>query len=221
MGNNNATERLYQLPKRPKLTSSARGGLHGAYAVARSPILALIIAVLAWTIPNAQIRTLLTWGALAVGLAALGTIAEYVWRWWRYLRDLERRLNRFRSLVLSNANVDDATAGEFLYSIVAIGEDGGSVQIVVAAQIGCGLRVGSKLWVVHTLTKETWGTVEVTSMDAETAKAQPTDRARPEFWESLEDRMKKDPSPPQGFHLEPAVTFAVPERKLRKTRKKA
>jgi hypothetical protein len=221
MANHDTKEQLYQLPKRPKLTSSARGSLHHAYAIARSPILALLIAVLAWTIPNAKIRTLLTWGALAVGLAALGTIAVYLWRWWRYLRDLERRINRFRALVLSNANIDDAAAGEFLYPIVAIGEDAGTVQMVIAAQPGCGLRVGSKLWVVHTLTKETWGTVEVTSIDAETAKARPTDRARPEFWESLEDRMKRDPSPPLGFHLEPAVTFEVPERKLRRTRKKA
>jgi hypothetical protein len=216
-----AIDHLYSPPKRPKLIVSAKGGFKRVLTVASSPIVALVIAILAWTIPHAEARTLLSDAILIVAFLASCSLIEYLWRWWKYLRELEKRLHRFRSLVLSNANIDDSIAGDFRYTLAGIGDHEGTVQLVINAPVGCGLRTGSKLLMVQTLTKEIWGTVEVVGLDGTMAKARPTNRTRPEFWENLEDRMRKDPAPPMGFHLEPAVTFAAPTVKIRRRRKKA
>jgi hypothetical protein len=220
MSNTSKGEKLYERPGRPRFFTSATGGLRRTLRVLSSPILALAIAVCAWTIPKAQIHTLLMWAIFFVGLSAAGTIFEFGWRWWQYLGELERLLSRFREMVLSNANIEDRPGSNFAYSISAIEDMAGTVVLIIPKSKEGGLRVGSRLWTIHTSTGKSWGTVEVVSIEEDRARAKPIDRSVPAFWERLEDQMRKDPSPPSGFHLEPAVTLGSPMPKIRRRRKK-
>lgn len=64
---------------------------------------------------------------------------------------------------------------------------------------------GMRLDVVVKHSKEEWGTVEVVSDEEDAYLAIPFDRRNADFFESLEDRMKFDLSPPKGVVLVPTV----------------
>jgi hypothetical protein len=215
--------KLYERPRRPRFRSSTQTASTRVLRLLSSPLLALLIAICAWTIPSQQGRHLLRWAVLVLAVFPLWIICEYALRWWRSLVELEQRVQAFRTLVLRNANVADAPGSDFKFPINAITNESGTVHLIVPIGSASGLQVGSRLWTVHTLTHDVWGTVEVTSVSESegVARAKPIDRAKPEFWDDLEDRMRKDPSPPRDFHLEPAVTFDREKRTLRPSKTRA
>jgi hypothetical protein len=85
------------------------------------------------------------------------------------------------------------------------------VNLIVELADNSGLRPDSLLDVVASATGEVWGYVKVSRVVDRQGWAYPIDRKNPEFWERLEDRMKSDPSPPPGIHMEPFVPPAIRE----------
>jgi hypothetical protein len=171
--------------------------------IASSPLLALTVALAAWAIPSVHLRIIVDWVLALISTASLYTIWIYWWRWWQYIRSLESRGEETRALILSRTGFDLAEGGVYSYQISAIANRDGTVHFVLPVTMGCGLRIGARLAAIHTATSERWGAVEVVEMDETSAHAKPVDRSHPAFWEKLEDRMRHDPSAPEGFHLEP------------------
>ncbi len=195
---------LLQKPRKPSFQESVLSSAKGARGFLGSPLLAFVIAILAFVVPNVEIRIMLQGLLILVALSALASVGVYIRQWYQYIAELEHRVTMLRSIVLTRAGVDETAVDDDLkYSISAIANRDGTVCLVIADTSG--LRVGSLLDVVVTNTREIWGSIEVSEKLDNGTLARPLDRANPEFWESLEDRMNTDPSPPPGIHLEPTM----------------
>lgn len=194
----------FQLPQRPSYRASSLSSAKRILGFLSSPLLALFVAILAWTIPNVTIQTVLRVFLGIIILSVIVVVVDYLRRWYGYVTSLERRSFSLRSVLLESAEIDgQLSMSRIRYSISAIANRSGTVHLVLPE--ASGLRVGSLLDVIATVTGDVWGTVEVRDILSGQALAVPFDRTQPEFWEHLEDRMKRDPSPPSGFHLEPFV----------------
>ena len=88
-----------------------------------------------------------------------------------------------------------------------IGDKEGSVVIRLAVGSNDNVAVRSRFEVSNTATKERWGTVEVVELEEASCVCRVFDRIKVDFWDVLESRMGKDPSPPAGV----AFTRQVPE----------
>jgi len=170
-----------------------------------SPVFALVASVVFWASPTPGLGKLLRLGVPAATVVILlCVVCAYYLRVVEYYREVDSILMSLRSVVLNKAGVTGpGPSGNFEYEISGISEESGSIRLVLDEASSSALRVGTTLAVIAIATGEEWGTVRITELEGSRAKASVVDRKRPEFWESLEDRMKTDPSPPPGFHLSP------------------
>jgi len=195
---------LLGLPRRPAFLATSVGAIKSSLILAGSPVAALVIAVTVWLSPSPGIAAVVKY-AVWIPVAMVVFIGwKYLWGVYRYFIAIKASLLRLRTTVLMVANINDpGPAGNFRFCISGIADQSGTVQIVLDHASSRSVRLGACLTVVATDTRDEWGTVRVVQFIEGLARAEVTDRKRPEFWESLEDRMKTDPSPPTGFHLEP------------------
>ncbi len=196
--------------KRPTYLEATRRISKRSYVIVTSSLLALVIAVLSWLIPSPPFREFLQWLFIAIlsifVLVLISSTVIYIIQMFQYVSRLEQKISQIRGSLLALSGIDDVEPGsELRYSIASITDEQGTVNLVVELAENPGLRQGSRLDVVVSVTGEVWGHVEVAHLVEKQAWAHPIDRRNPEFWERLEDRMKSDPSPPPGVHLEPTV----------------
>lgn len=163
----------------------------------------MVLSLGAWAFPNPNISLVFKLCLIVPVLAISGVVTGYALALRRYHLEIRERHARLRDTVLAAAGLSGAgNLADLRFAIRGIAEHEGTVHLVLdkAASV---LRCGAILAVVSSRTLDEWGTVEVLGVVDGLPRAAPVDRRRPEFWESMEDRMKTDPSPPEGFHLEP------------------
>ena len=78
----------------------------------------------------------------------------------------------------------------------------GGVVLRVGIKAAEGTDFDQMLNVYDTVNNDLWGQVSLVEVQSSSSLYEPIDRANPEFWEHLEDRMKYDTSPPPGIRLE-------------------
>ena len=83
-------------------------------------------------------------------------------------------------------------------SATGIGDQEGSVVVSLALGENNGISIGDLFQVVNIATKEQLGTVQSMTAEKTSCLCAVTDRVNVEFWEELESRMRRDPSPPFG-----------------------
>lgn len=196
--------RILRVPRRPSWRASALRSWRWIAAFYSS--VAIITFIAALQLAQEKIEWSAIRGAAKWSLRAciILFICDLLFRWWLYVRDLEFRANYVRRLLLRvagiNADAPVAEARQRLHGITA-GSDG-TVRMLVYPVGGSGLDVGSELAVVDDATVAVFGRIRVETVSNGYATAVPFDRNNPEFWEHLEDRMRRDTTPPPGVHLE-------------------
>ena len=205
-------EELLSPPEPPRLASWIKHATRRNLILVGSPLVTFVLSVGVWTSPNPSVslvfKLCLILPVLAIARVAIG----YGLALHRYDLEIRERHARLREIVLAAAGLRGAgNLADLRFAIRGIAEHEGTVQLVLdkAASV---LRSGVILAVVSSRTLDEWGTVEVLGAVEGLVRAAPVDRRRPEFWENLEDRMKTDPSPPEGFHLEPQGLRELYER---------
>ena len=176
-----------------------------------SSFFAVIIAILAWVFPSPDWRVFFKWLIVAIIIIFLGifvlSLLVYCMRLSRYIHELEKKIVDIRRFILSSAGFDSTSlSGTLRYKIAGISNHQGTVNLLIRLPEHSGIKLDSYLDVIVSETDESWGVVQVAEITNSKARAVPYDRRNPSFWDSLEDRMKKDPSPPLGVHLEPFLS---------------
>jgi hypothetical protein len=209
----NLYQELISKPNRPKFLETFRLiGIRG-YVVITSTFSALIIAILSWVIPSPPLKAFFQWLFLIITLIfvvfLIVTTAMYAIQLYKYMSGLENRLSQFRKIILAYSGIDIESITDLKYNLNGIADYRGTVNLLIDLSDRNGLRRGSLLDVVVSTTGEIWGFVEVSRIIDRQAWAFPKDRRNPDFWDSLEGRMKRDPSPPPGIHLEPLLPTEI------------
>jgi hypothetical protein len=86
---------------------------------------------------------------------------------------------------------------------IGIGEQRGSVVVRLALGSSESVAEGDKFGAVNAATRQKLGVLEVIVVEADSCLCWVSDRINVEFWEGLEGRMTRDPSPPAG------ITFSM------------
>ena len=94
-------------------------------------------------------------------------------------------------------------------NILAQGIDDRSGSVVVRLGVGssAGVTVGDRFEVVNNASRRKWGVLEALEVEEHSCLCWVSARIQVEFWEALESRMDRDPSPPAGI----AIAREVPE----------
>ena len=213
----NSLQNLFSIPKRPTYLESIRLTGKKSYIVITSALLALIISILSWIIPTPPIKIFFQWLILflvvCIIIFLVIAIVIYIIQINKYLLRLETRILQIRKVILTYSGIVDIDSDiDLAYRISGIADQKGTVNLLIDLSDKFNLRQGSLLDVVVSATGDIWGFVEVCRIIDQKAWAIPKDRRNPEFWESLEDRMKVNPAPPPGIHLEPSIPIEI--RKL-------
>jgi len=164
-------------------------------------VLGVIAGILIQAIVNPPIHDLLgILGGIALGSIIVGGLT---WIWdmaptiWRRVSAYPHAAGRVTSL---EAQIEEAAgyidAMNSNLAIQSIDERDGTVHLVFPYGKNTGLTEGAVLEVVRESSAEILGVVEVVEAHDRICWARPVDRRAAEFWEHLEDRMKKDFSPP-------------------------
>jgi hypothetical protein len=82
-----------------------------------------------------------------------------------------------------------------------IGSREGSVVMRLAISSQSTDLLGVKFEVLNSASKEKLGTLEVIEIEDTSCLCSVFDRINVEFWEGLEERMRRDPSPPSGITI--------------------
>ena len=212
--NSSSYQKLIIRPERPRFLDAMRRISKLSYVIVTSSLLALAIAILSWVVPTPPLKEFFRWLFVAIlalfAVIMLISIVIYFVQMFQYVSKLESKVLQVRKAFLVFSGIDDVKPGsEIKYHISGITDQQGTVNLIIAAADNSGLHLGSFLDVVASATGEVWGYVKISRIDNQQAWACPIDRKNPEFWERLEDRMKVDPSPPSGIHLEPLVPPAI------------
>lgn len=85
----------------------------------------------------------------------------------------------------------------------------GTVNLVINGGRNMGLDTGMHLSVRTKAGNDLRGVVEIQKVFEKQSHAVPVDRANPEFWENLEDRVNHDSSPPTDIYFKPRMVKAV------------
>lgn len=219
---------VVQRPVRPTLSESMKTAFGGFYRVASSGaigwVFGIVLALLPWAFPSPGARRLvgIAAGTVLVVLAAVGIrgLTVYLRSWLDYIASLEARAAALRDVVLRASGIDPGLFEErsVPMAIRGIQELDGGVALVI--DVAPGIGPGATFTVADNATGGMWGTVQVVQSMGGVLLAPPVDRTQPEFWEELEDRMKRDPGPPPGFELQlsldPLVTAMTDELAARK-----
>ena len=96
---------------------------------------------------------------------------------------------------------------------IGIGSKDGELAIGLSAGANDGVTVGTQYWLA-TVTGDALGILEVFEVSETTCLCGVFDMINVDFWEGLEARMIRDPSPPSGV----TVTGYVPEESIRTVR---
>jgi hypothetical protein len=86
---------------------------------------------------------------------------------------------------------------------IGIGPQRGNVVVRLAIGSSESVATGDRFVAVNAATRERLGVLEVEEAEADSCVCRVSDRINVEFWEGLEGRMSRDPSPPAG------VTFSL------------
>jgi hypothetical protein len=199
---------------KPKLFQAIRKMAWSIYIIISLPIIALVFSFLNWVIPSPPLTTVFQWLLFLIGIVIIvGVLISfilYIIDIYRYIGNLENNLIQVRKLFLASAGIGPFGQNHgYIYSIVGIAENLGSVNMIIEFTESSGLRAGSVLDVITSATDEIWGSVRVSHFENDQVWLEPSDRRNHEFWEMLEDRMKTDQSPPKGVHLEPHLVKEV------------
>ncbi len=144
-------------PVRPSIKETFAGTIGLIRRTLSSPLLALAIAVAAWTFPDVHLQKIFRWGLAVVALAAMEVIIAHIRQWWKYLRTQEELLRGVRSVILQNANIDDDGAGSSKFTVIGLENDSGTVNLVISLPKKAGLKVGSRLAAIVSATDAVWG----------------------------------------------------------------
>lgn len=89
---------------------------------------------------------------------------------------------------------------DYAKQVVAEGIDSqrGSVIVRLAAGSNHSVSTGDRFEVLNSASKERWGILEVLEVAETSCVCQVSDRINVEFWNDLEERVHRDPSPPSG-----------------------
>lgn len=206
---NDATISL-RAAERPRFVSCVRNTFRWSTLVVASPFVAVVLFFIQWLLPNPQIGKVI-YGCICLALILpVGVIVRYLSSLFRYYRRVEREVTALRGFLLTQGGVKDAgPTGDFTYAISGIAEQSGTVLLVADPATSSSLRVGGRLNVLVTGTREVLGLVEVDKVVEGYARLRVVDRANAQFWAQLEDRMKTDYSSPQGVHLEPYFSIEL------------
>jgi hypothetical protein len=190
---------------RPRLKEAILASSKGVFSFLRNPILALVLAVLAWFIRSPEVELLIQLLLLLVVLSVLYILFSFVLSWVKYFRGLELANTQLRNAFFYQSGIGIDGIDDILQSqIRGIEEKDGTVVLVAGVKQKQSISIGAKLDVV-TSTGMVWGTLQAIEINRGSVKLLPIDRANVDFWEDLEDRMKTDPKPPSGIHLEPHI----------------
>jgi len=200
---------LLDLPTRPQIFRLFfHSGKIVIFNVACSVIFAFIFTLFQLTQTVFSWKTVYVFLGCMLALWLFIAVARVLHAIGRYVFALEDRAKLMRKKLLAVATIDaDAPAVQAKTNIIRIAHDDqtGSVQLIFQRSGGSGIERGSRLAVIETATAELYGRVQVVSMVGDYATATPVDRVKAEFWDQLEGRMRQEPHPPHGFHLEPDI----------------
>lgn len=95
------------------------------------------------------------------------------------------------------------TAIQSRSTVEAIGIGSREGSIVIRLNLGTQTTdlLGIKFEILNSASKEKLGTLEVIEIEDTSCLCSVFDRINVEFWESLEERMRRDPSPPSGITI--------------------
>ncbi len=111
--------------------------------------------------PNPGTRGILLVFLLILGLFVIVAGMWYLFQWVRYYRGTEHGFLRLKCLIMRQAGITgEGPTGDFRFRISGLAEKGGNVQIVLDRESSQSLLIGAILLVVHTDTREDWGTVK-------------------------------------------------------------
>ena len=194
------------LPQKPSFLSKDSSPLVKTFKIISSWLFSLIIALLAWFFPNPDIRLICKILLATIIILIIFYVIYFFISLFKYFGNLELIIkNIVFKILLSDSKIQNvADLNKLRFDIKSIKEKDGGVLIVYEDNMSCTID-GSILDMIFTATDEKWGTLVTTDSSGPLRTAKPINRIRPEFWENLEDRMKIDPTPPQGFHLEPFI----------------
>jgi len=82
--------------------------------------------------------------------------------------------------------------------IAGIADQHGTVHLLLELPATPETFMGMRLTVSTRADGALWGVVEITRVDGNLGYAAPVDRVNPDFWEDLELKMRRNPSPPEG-----------------------
>lgn len=101
--------------------------------------------------------------------------------------------------------------------VAGISEQHGTVHLLLGLPAAPETFMGMRLTVSPRADGAAWGVVEITRIDGNMGYAAPVNRVNPDFWEHLEERMRRDPSPPDGVVVKTEMheVFAKLKRALR------
>lgn len=97
--------------------------------------------------------------------------------------------------------------------IAGISEQHGTVHLVLELPTTPETFMGMRLTVSPRADGALWGVVEITHIDGNTGYAAPVDRVNPDFWDHLEERMRRDPSPPKDVVVKTEMYEALAQLK--------
>lgn len=192
----------------------------GQIRLAFLPVFAIILAIVfflfqatldfrslsaQYVILNTVFAILISLGAALLSLAGFVLLGGFFGKRWR------RLLVRITLYTVARAVGGHSRTVEAL----GIGEQSGSVVIRLAVGSNESIVVGDKFEAVNTATGDKLGVVEVIEVEGDSCLCSVFDRMNLEFWDELELRMRRDPSPTAG------VTFLreVPGEFLASVRK--
>lgn len=173
-----------------------------AIGIALSVALVVIIDVRvasSWTVAATVVLSLLSSGAFSVAVASYGyPIDAMRWSYRSVMRTTAKRAVR-------------ASLSEALTPIACLGiiDRNGTVALRIAAGRTDGMVPELPLNVYDAVNSTLWGRVKVVEVNDAIAFCEPYDRNNPDFWGSLEDRMRTDTSPPGVFLVREVPTNMI------------
>jgi len=191
-------------PSLPSLLSSVKEYIKLVKLIVGEAVLAVAISIIGWFIKVPIKTSYFVIGICVFFLLSLTSIAIiYIRSLRKYIKSLEASTRKLKNILLLDAKIDPSKFDNQELEITGITDMAGSVNLIIKRPIKNWLVETSKLDVLTRVNDECWGTVEVIGVDNSTVSCEPIDRINVIFWEKMEDRMKYDPTPPQGVFLEP------------------